>query len=249
MRIALRVEKERKSMQIAGLQKMTLLDYPGRVACTIFLQGCNFRCPFCHNSDLLPGNGEALMSDKELLAFLEKRKGLLDGVCVTGGEPTLQKELPEFLKNIKAMGYAVKLDTNGARPEVLKAVVEAGLVDYVAMDIKNSYERYAETAGIKEGLLSQVEESIRYLLSDKVDYEFRTTVVEELHNADAVQSMGAWVQKLGDGNRPKRWFLQCYVDRDSVLQAGLHAPKEAKMQQYAEKLVPFADSVSLRGMD
>lgn len=236
-------------MQIAGLQKMTLLDYPGRVACTIFLQGCNFRCPFCHNSDLLPGKGEALMSDKELLAFLEKRKGLLDGVCVTGGEPTLQKELPEFLKAIKAMGYAVKLDTNGARPEVLKEVVEAGSVDYVAMDIKNAQERYAQTAGMKESLLLQVEESIRYLLSDKVDYEFRTTVVEELHDADAVHSMGAWVQKLGDGRRAKRWFLQCYVDRDSVLRAGLHAPEAAKMQQFAEKLGQFADSVSLRGVD
>lgn len=236
-------------MYIAGLQKMTLLDYPGRVACTVFLQGCNFRCPFCHNSDLLPGKGEQLMSDGELLAFLEKRRGLLDGVCITGGEPTLQGELPALLKSIKALGYDVKLDTNGTRPDVLKAVVEAGLVDYVAMDIKNAPQAYAETAGIKESMRSKVEESIRYLLSGEVDYEFRTTVVAELHNEAHIQSMGAWVQDLGDGQRAKRWYLQRFTDRNSVLRAGLHAPEAAQMQQYAEKIAPYADLVSLRGVD
>lgn len=236
-------------MEIAGLQKMTLLDYPGRVACTVFLQGCNFRCPFCHNSDLLPGKGEALMTDGELLAFLKKRKGLLDGVCITGGEPTLQPELPKLLESIKELGYAVKLDTNGARPEVLKALVEAGLVDYVAMDIKNSRGRYCETAGTKENLLPKLEESIAFLLSGKVDYEFRTTVVEELHDGASIQDMGAWVQSCGNGQTAKRWYLQRYTDRDSVLVAGLHAPEAQKMQQYAEKLAPFADLVSLRGVD
>ncbi len=236
-------------MDIAGLQKMTLLDYPGRVACTVFLQGCNFRCPFCHNSDLLPAKGEPLMSSDELLGFLEKRKGLLDGVCITGGEPTLQKELPELMKQIKAMEYAVKLDTNGARPEMLKAMVEAGDIDYVAMDIKNSRESYKSTAGVSEQLLPQIEQSIAYLLSDQVDYEFRTTVVAELHNEATIEAMGAWVKALGGGKKAKRWYLQSYVDRDSVLQGGLSAPTKENMEKFTEKLMPFAEQVSLRGVD
>lgn len=236
-------------MNIAGLQKMTLLDFPGRVACTVFLQGCNFRCPFCHNSDLLPGKGDVLMDDQQLLAFLKKRQGLLDGVCITGGEPTLQETLPELLQNIKALGFAVKLDTNGGRPEVLKAVVEAGLVDYVAMDIKNSPDAYGKTAGIKESLLRKVEESIRYLLSNKVDYEFRTTVVAELHDGASVEQMGAWVRDLGEGQVAKRWFLQCFADRDSVLHPGLHAPENTQMRQYAAVLAPYAEFVDLRGVD
>lgn len=236
-------------MQIAGLQKMTLLDYPGRVACTVFFQGCNFRCPFCHNSDLLPGKGEPLMTDGELLEFLKKRTGLLDGVCITGGEPTLQPELPKLLESIKEQGYAVKLDTNGGKPEMLKAVVEAGLVDFVAMDIKNSRERYCETAGIKESLLPKIEQSIAFLLSEKVDYEFRTTVVQELHDEASIQDMGAWVQSCGNGKQAKRWYLQRYTDRESVLFAGLHAPEVQKMQQFAEILAPFSKLVSLRGVD
>lgn len=236
-------------MHIAGLQKMTLLDYPGRVACTVFLHGCNFRCPFCHNSGLLTGPGQELMTQEALLAFLEKRKGLLDGVCITGGEPTLQKDLPQLLHSIKALGYYVKLDTNGGRPEVLKALVEAGLVDYVAMDIKNSPARYAETAGVKEDMLDAVSKSAAYLLSGKTAYEFRTTVVAELHDADSVREMGQWVQKLGKGKTVQHWYLQRYTDRDSILQAGLHAPENAKMQQYAEILTPFAAAVDLRGVE
>lgn len=236
-------------MNIAGLQKMTLLDFPGRVACTVFLQGCNFRCPFCHNSDLLPGKGDVLMDDGQLLAFLKKRQGLLDGVCITGGEPTLQEELPELLKNIKALGFAVKLDTNGARPEVLKAVTQAGLVDYVAMDIKNSPQAYSRTAGMKDGLLSKVEDSIRYLLSQKVDYEFRTTVVAELHDATSVEQMGVWIRELGDGQPAKRWYLQAFVDRDSVLKPGLHTPEHTQMRQFEKILAPYAEIVGLRGVD
>ena len=236
-------------MNIAGLQKMTLLDFPGRVACTVFLQGCNFRCPFCHNRDLLPGKGEALMDDQQLLAFLKKRQGLLDGVCITGGEPTLREALPELLQSIKALGYAVKLDTNGAHPEVLKAVVEAGYVDYVAMDIKNSPDLYGKTAGMQESLFGKVEESIRYLLAGNVDYEFRTTVVAEFHDLSSVERMGAWVQKLGDGQRAKQWYLQCFADRDSVLVAGLHAPETTQMRQYAAVLALYAEFVDLRGVD
>ena len=235
-------------MYIAGLQKMTLLDYPGQVACTVFLRGCNFRCPFCHNSSLLSGAGEQLMEDTQLLGFLEKRVGLLDGVCVTGGEPTLQKELPQLLEKIKALGYRVKLDTNGSCPEMLKTVVEAGYVDYVAMDIKNAPQQYEKTAGMKPALLEKVEESIRYLISGNVDYELRTTVVEELHNADSVREMGQWVCNLG-GKPARRWYLQQYMDRDSVLSRGLHAPSREKLQEFVETLNPFAEAVSLRGVE
>ena len=236
-------------MNIAGLQKMTLLDFPGKVACTVFFQGCNFRCPFCHNSDLLPGQGQPLMDDAELLAFLQKRKGLLDGVCITGGEPTLQPQLMQLLSRIKALGYAVKLDTNGARPQVLRELVEAGVVDYVAMDIKNSREEYAATAGIRESLLPQVEESIRYLLSGKVDYEFRTTVVGQLHSAASIEAMGKWVCALGEGKKTRNWYLQSYVDRDSVLVGGLTPPDKEEIGNFARILAPFAEAVSLRGVD
>ena len=152
-------------MTISGLQKMTLLDYPGKVACTVFLQGCNYRCPFCHNSELLEGKAEPLMTVEEFLVFLKKRVGLLDGVCVSGGEPTLSPGLRDLLAAIKERGFAVKLDTNGSRPEVLKALVAEGLVDYVAMDIKNAPSRYAETCGVSRIDLAAIEESAAFLMS------------------------------------------------------------------------------------
>ena len=236
-------------MNIAGLQKMTLLDFPGKVACTVFLQGCNFRCPFCHNSDLLPGQGQPLMDDTELLAFLHKRKGLLDGVCITGGEPTLQPQLPQLLRRIRELGYAIKLDTNGSNPQALRQLVEEDLVDYVAMDIKNSREQYPKTAGMRESLLPQVEESIRYLASGKLDYEFRTTVVQQLHSTASVEAMGKWVCNVSQGAKPKHWYLQSYVDRESVLTSGLSAPSKEEMVDFARVLAPYADAVNLRGID
>ena len=236
-------------MVISGLQKMTLLDFPGKVACTVFLQGCNFRCPFCHNSDLLGNDGPEPISEETLMKFLNKRVGLLDAVCVTGGEPTLQKDLPELLKKIKALGYLVKLDTNGNRPEVLKELVEAGLVDYVAMDIKNSPSRYGETAGVPRMDLSHVEESIRYLLSGKVDFEFRTTVAEELHDPEDFAEIGLWLQTLDPAHKAPKFFIQPYVDRDSVLMGGLHTPSKEKLLAMGEKLTGFVTSVSLRGTD
>ena len=151
-------------MRIQGLQKLTLLDYPGRTACTVFLSGCNFRCPFCHNAPLLTAADEDGMDEDELLAFLKKRQGLLDGVAVTGGEPLLRPDLPQLLEKIKALGYVIKLDTNGAFPERLEAVVCAGLADYVAMDIKNSPARYAETAGTAELDLAPIDKSVSFLL-------------------------------------------------------------------------------------
>ena len=235
------------SLTIAGLQKMTLLDYPGHVACTVFLQGCNFRCPFCHNSDLLPGSGEAFMTAEEFLDFLKKRTGLLDAVCVSGGEPTLQKELPELLQAIKSLGFKVKLDTNGYRPEVLKALVEAGLVDYVAMDVKNSPDRYGQTVGIPGVNISAVEESLRFLIGGAVAYELRTTLVQQLHDEAGILRMGQWLASLVPGKKPAALYLQLFADRESVAFAGLSAPEEAEVDRYRHLLTPFVEQVSLRG--
>lgn len=234
---------------ISGLQKMTLLDYPGKVACTVFLQGCNFRCPFCHNSDLLGKDGPETIPVETLMTFLKKRVGLLDAVCVTGGEPTLQKDLPELLRQIKALGYLVKLDTNGSRPEVLKALVEEKLVDYVAMDIKNSPEGYGKTVGLPNMALTAIEESIGYLLEDHVDYEFRTTVADELHDPQGIRAMGQWLCSLRPGIKPRRHYIQPYVDRDSVLTQGLHTPEKEKLVDMAKNLALFAHLVEIRGMD
>ena len=236
-------------MHIAGLQKMTLLDFPGKVACTVFLQGCNFRCPFCHNSDLLGKDGPEGMTDGQLLSFLEKRKGILDGVCITGGEPTLQPELEELIRSIKKMGYAVKLDTNGARPEVLKKLSWEKLLDYVAMDIKNSPEAYGETVGLPRMDISRVEQSVKFLLEGEQPYEFRTTVVAELHNETTMESMGKWLSSLVSGKKPERLFLQGYIDRDSVLQSGLHPCSRETMENFVRILRPFVDAVEIRGMD
>jgi len=235
------------SITIAGLQKMTLLDFPGQVACTVFLQSCNFRCPFCHNSDLLPKNGEPFMTADEFLDFLKKRTGLLDAVCVSGGEPTLQKELPEFLQAIKALGYKVKLDTNGFRPEVLKKLTAADLVDHVAMDVKNSPSAYGETVGIFRPDLGKIEESLRHLMAGTTAYELRTTVVSQLHSEQTMEEMGKWLSTLLPGKKPAKLFLQCFVDRESVLQSGLSSPTDEQLQKYVSILAPYVDSVTIRG--
>ncbi len=222
---------------------MTLLDFPGKVACTVFLGGCDLRCPFCHNSDLIDGGAPTVMDDKELLSFLEKRKGLLDGVAFTGGEPLLRGELKELIIRIRALGFAVKLDTNGSHPERLRELLEGRLVDYVAMDIKNSPERYAETVGVAGIDLAPFRESAKLLMESGVPYEFRTTVVAELHDDASFEAIGQWLSGA------ERFFLQRFTDRDSVLFSGLHAPEKADMERYAailRKTMPF---VELRGVD
>ena len=231
---------------ISGLQKMTLLDFPGKVACTVFLQGCNLRCPFCHNSELFTGTPEPVMSNEAFLAFLDSRKGLLDGVCVSGGEPTLDKELPQLLRSVKAMGFAVKLDTNGSRPAVLKALVEEGLVDYVAMDVKNGPQNYGRTTGVDRLDLAPYEQSLRFLMEDHVDYELRTTLVQQLHNQESIRQMGQWLASLIPGKKPKRLFLQSFVDRDTVMFAGLTAPEEEEVENFAAILGRFIQKVTIR---
>lgn len=235
-------------MKISGLQKLTLLDFPNRVACTVFLGGCNLRCPFCHNSQLLGGDAEELMNSGALLDFLRKRQGVLDGVCITGGEPTLHADLPELLRSIRALGYAIKLDTNGTNPSMLRRLIDEGLVDYVAMDVKNGPDHYAETVGIEGFSLAAIEESIRILLEDKTDYELRTTVVLPLHSEDSIAAMSAWLTALGDGKKVKRLYLQPFVDRDTVPVAGLCAPEADTLSAFVGLLQSCADYVTLRGV-
>lgn len=232
---------------ICGLQKMTLLDFPGKIACTVFLGGCNFRCPFCHNSELFMGKPEKLMEDEEFFAFLKSRKGLLDGVCVSGGEPTLYKDLPRLLKDIKDLGFLVKLDTNGSDPAMLKALVAEGLVDYVAMDIKNSPARYGETVGLAKVNMAPMEESIRFLLSGAVAYEFRTTVVAQLHDDASIEEMGQWLSSLVPGKMPRTLWLQKFTDRETVLFAGLSAPSPEQMKRFVTLLAPFVEKTAIRG--
>lgn len=233
-------------LHISGLQKMTLLDYPGRVACTAFLHGCNYRCPFCHNSGLLGGEAEQLMDENTFLAFLKKRRGLLDGVCISGGEPTLNPHLPALLESIQALGYAVKLDTNGSRPDVLASLMEKGLVQYVAMDVKNSPDRYAQTTGVQADL-SAVTKSLRLLLCGDTPYELRTTVVKDFHDAQSIADMGRWLAGIAAPILPRALFLQPFVDRDSVLLPGLNAPSQQELEQYRQILRPYAQQVDIRG--
>lgn len=230
-------------MEIQGLQKMTLLDYPGKVACTVFLGGCDFRCPFCHNGELVLSPAPAEMNQEELLAFLKKRQGLLDGVCITGGEPLLRPDLPQLLESVKALGYPVKLDTNGSHPRALVDLVERKLVDYVAMDVKNSPERYPETVGVLGLDVGPIRESVGFLLEGLVDYEFRTTVVRELHDEDSFRAIGPWLSGA------KRYFLQSFVDRDTVIQEGLHPWDRDHLQGFAALVRPWVPSVELRGVD
>lgn len=200
-------------MRIAGLQKLTLLDYPGKTAATVFTPGCNFRCPFCHNADLVTG-ADARSSDvplDEFFAFLDKRQGLLDGVCITGGEPLMQPGIEDFCTRVRELGFAVKLDTNGSFPGRLRAMVDAGLVDCVAMDVKNAPERYAETVGVPGFDLAPVQASLDFLRTDAVPYELRTTVVRELHSADDLRALAAWIEGA------RSWHLQSFIDADSVL--------------------------------
>lgn len=230
-------------MKFYGIQKLTLLDYPGNLACTLFTGGCNFRCPFCHNALLVTELDENYVIDEEeVLAFLEKRKGRLDGVCVTGGEPLINKNIGDFLEKVKALGFKIKLDTNGTNPALLKNLVSRGLVDYVAMDIKNSPEKYAATVGLEKLDMSQVEESVAFLLSDAVDYEFRTTVTRQFHSAEDIEKAALFIKGA------KRYFLQSFVDSGNLIGSGITGVEKEemeKMQSAAQKYVP---DTRLRGI-
>ena len=231
-------------MQIAGLQKLTLIDYPGVTACTVFTAGCNFRCPYCHNAPLvLPENSLPLMGEDELLSFLAQRRRVLDGVVISGGEPLLHRELPGLLERIKQLGYLVKLDTNGSFPHRLRALLEGGLVDYVAMDIKNAPEHYAAAAGIPTVDLDAVEESKQLLLTGSLPYEFRTTVVKGLHTRESLISAGRWIAGA------RAYYLQQFKDSGALLAGvGLEAFTPEEMEAFADAVRAYVPSVLLRGL-
>ena len=231
-------------MNIQGLQKLTLLDYPGKVACTIFFAGCNFRCPFCHNAALVTHiDPEENISREEVLAFLRKRAGILDGVCITGGEPLLAPDLEAFIREIKALGYEVKLDTNGSNAEKLKHLVKAGIIDYVAMDIKNSPEKYGMTIGIEGYEMSNVMQSAAFLMEGHVPYEFRTTVVREFHKREDFEAIGQWLEGAD------RYYLQSFVDSGDLIQPGLRGYTKEIMEQALGIVRQYIPASDLRGME
>ncbi len=228
-------------MILGGLQKLTLLDFPGKTACTVFTLGCNFRCPFCHNASLVRGRA-AQLPEEEFFSFLKKRQGILDGVCVTGGEPTLHPDIEDFLAKIKGLGYAVKLDTNGSNPKALKSIVSKGLCDYVAMDIKNSKSKYLATSGVTKDILCDIEESVEFLLSGRVDYEFRTTVVDPFHEKEDFYEIGEWLKGA------KKYFLQNFIDSGDLVSDGMKARKKEDLEAFALILQGFVPDVNIRGI-
>ena len=238
----LQQQQQRSEVRIFGLQKMTLLDYPGKIAATLFTGGCNFRCPYCQNSDLvfLPEDASEI-PQTELMQFLEKRQGLLEGVCISGGEPLIHPGLDELLRQIRKLGYPVKLDTNGSFPDKLKQLIDEGLVDYVAMDLKNCRERYGETAGVSALECARIEQSVQILMEDQVPYEFRTTVVRQLHDERDIERIGQWVQGA------RKLVLQQFVDSERVICPGLQGYSRQEMERFREILLPWVANTEIRG--
>ena len=227
-------------MKIFGLEKLSMVDFEGHLCCTVFTGGCNFRCPFCQNSDLVNITNLSQVSDEEFFAFLQKRRGVLDSVCVSGGEPTLQPDLEEFLRKIKTLGYLVKLDTNGTKPELLKDLIEKSLVDYVAMDIKNSPSAYAKTAGTSEHL-TEIKTSVELLKTNIVPYEFRTTLVGGHHTEKEIQEIATWLKGS------EKLFLQHFVDGGTCIESGLKEVPKSETLEFKKILEKTIKNVSLRG--
>lgn len=234
-------------MKICGFMKTTLLDYPGHVACTIFTGGCNFRCPYCHNSELLSMDLPSEYSEEEIFAFLRKRKALLEGVVISGGEPTLQPDLPDFAARIKeAFGLDIKLDTNGTNPEMLELMLERGLLDFVSMDIKSGPSGYKKASGTaSEAMLDRIRQSMALLIGGNINYEFRTTVADGLHEKKDFEEIGPFIKGC------RNYYLQCYKESDMVLDlsAGFRPPKKEELLSYAELVRPYVGRVELRGID
>lgn len=231
-------------MDFSGWEKLSLVDYDDNITTTLFMAGCDFRCPFCHNSDLVLHPQEApTIPWSEIMAYLKKRQGVLDAVCVTGGEPTLMPDLIAKLTDIKSLGYKIKLDSNGSNPDVLKKVVALHLVDYIAMDIKNSPEKYGLTTGIPKLNLEPVKESVKFIMSCGVAYEFRTTIIDEYHEDADMKAIGEWIKGA------KRYRLQRYIDNEHCIQHGLHMVSKEKAEKFLEILKPYLPDVTLRSYD
>ncbi len=231
-------------MLILGLQKTTLLDYPGKIASTIFTGGCNFRCPYCHNRDLVFPPKDALSySEDEIFEHLNSKKRVLDGVCITGGEPTLHKDLPEFISKIKELGLLVKLDSNGTNPAMLKNLIDEKLVDYIAMDIKQSKEKYNDIACMPVFNLAPIEESVELLKEGRVEYEFRTTIMKECHNASDMESIGKWLKGAS------AYYLQSYKESEQVINPVFNPHSPETLHSFVDILKPFVPNTFLRGVD
>ncbi len=230
-------------MNISGIQKLTLLDFPGKLACTVFTSGCNFRCPFCHNASLvLPGMSDHI-DEQEVFSFLKKREGILEGVCITGGEPCLQPDLETFIKKVRDIGFAVKLDTNGSFPEKLSSLLEKGLLDYVAMDIKTSKERYSEVCGVQnEKLLENVQKSVEILKSSSVPHEFRTTTARELQTKEDFEKIGRWL------SGEKRYFIQQYEASGELVGDEMTPYEKEELTEFAKVMKNFVENVEIRGI-
>ena len=230
-------------MLIKGLQKLTLLDFPEKMACTLFTFGCNFRCPFCHNASLVLADRAdgAIIEEEDFFKFLRSRRGILEGVCISGGEPTLQPDLPDFIRKVKELGFAVKLDTNGYRPAVLRALIDEGLLDYVAMDVKNSLSRYPETVGISRFDTAPIEESMDLLMENRVPFEFRTTLVKGLHTPESITEMGK--RLAGD----ERFFLQTFEDSGDLISDGLSGFDREETEALLAVLCNYVPNAQIRG--
>ena len=230
-------------MKFNGFQKLTLLDYPGKVACTLFTAGCNLRCPFCHNASLVTHIDNVVSYDEgEILDFLGKRQGILEGVCITGGEPLMQSGIIDFIKKVKELGYSVKLDTNGTFPEKLSMLAESKLIDYVAMDIKNCKEKYALTSGITDLNIGNIEKSVEFLLSGKIGYEFRTTVVTEFHTPQDIGEIAKWIKGAD------KYYLQNFVDSGDLIEDGLCAVSPEIMHNMRAIASEFIPNTQIRGV-
>lgn len=227
-------------MEFVGIDKFSLLDYEDKVSCVLFCKPCNFRCPFCHNGTTVL-EADTTIPFEEILEYLKSRKGLIDAVVVSGGEPTLMPDLKEKIIQLKELGFLVKLDTNGTNPEIVKDLYESHLIDYVAMDIKNYFDKYPLTTGIKVVDTSKIEQSIKYLMTSGIDYEFRTTLVDEFHDIEDIKKMSQVLKGA------KRLYLQKFVERESCIQKGLHEVNKEKAEQFIGILKETIDNVSLRG--
>lgn len=229
-------------MIVCGFEKFSMVDFDGRIACTVFTGGCNFRCPFCHNGALVVGNVKAQEIEmQEVFDYLKKRKGLVDAVCVTGGEPTMHKDLPDFLREVRSLGYATKLDTNGTNPQMLADVIAEGLVDYIAMDIKNSKAKYPQTIGIERANLDDISKSVEILLNCGIDCEFRTTIIDEFHTADDMREIAEWIKGA------KRYYMQKYKDNEGCISHGYSEVSRQKADEFVKIFEGKVGSVGLRG--
>ena len=227
-------------MYFSGVDKFSLVDYDEKISCTLFLHDCNFRCPFCHNSALVTGQAPIQISEEEILKYLHSRIGVIDAVVITGGEPTLHKELPDFIRKVKEMGYLIKLDTNGTNPDMLIDLVNNNLLDYVAVDIKNSKEKYALTTGLKTLNLDNVIKTVDFLLENHVDYEFRTTLVNEYHTIEDIRKIGEWIKGA------KHYRLQKFIDNENCIQRGLHEVNKKDALMFKDALIGLVNDVELR---